>query len=161
MGKYGIISLKKNIRRFDFMCKVCELGKVVVNLCLYNGFNIDTAKLQKLLVLMHGIHMVKYNEPLFPENVLVWDCGVAIEEVDTQFREFGGGFTTKFSAKLAVLNSEAQVIEEMLVKHGNKDVFELNNDKRLKYLKDKFHIPKKSVLVGNDEIRKVFMNHDL
>lgn len=143
------------------MCKACELGKIVVNICIKNNIEINTAKLQKLLVLMHGEHLAKYSQPLFPENVLIWKCGVAIEEVDTQFREFGGGFTTEFPAKLAVLSSENQIIKNVLINYGNKDVFELNNDYRLKYLKDKFYQSNQSVLINNDEIRQVFMTNDL
>lgn len=154
--------IKKNInkRRFLFMCKVCELGKIVVNICIGNKWGIDTAKLQKLLVLMHGHYLVKYDEPLFPENVVIWNCGVAIEEVDKQFREFAGGFSEIMPAQLAVIRAEEDVINDVLRQYGDKDVFEINEDKRLKYLRETYYQPNKSVRLDNNEIKRVFESCD-
>ena len=138
------------------MCKACELGKIVVNMCLDKQWEIDTAKLQKLLVLMHGLYLAKNKEPLFSENVLIWDCGVAIKEVDKQFREFGGGFCERMPAQLATIRTEQEVIDKVLERYGDKDVFEINEDIRLKKLKDDYYDPTTSVSIDNDEIRKVF-----
>ncbi len=47
------------------LCQASEKGKIVVNECLDRGYDIDTLKLEKLLILMHGIMLSAYGDPFF------------------------------------------------------------------------------------------------
>lgn len=143
------------------MCKACELGKVVVNRCRQKEYRIDTAKLQKLLVLMQGVFLSRYNETLFPENVIMWPCGVAIKEVDTQFRSFSMGFNEDLPSFIAVLEKENEVIDYVIEKYGMLDVFELKKDPRLSALVINYDDSKKNTIIEIETIRKVFVNYDL
>ena len=64
------------------MCKAAEVGKIVVNKCIDLNLPIDVQKLQKLLVLMQVECIKLSSEPLFREDIVIWNCGVAIKEVD-------------------------------------------------------------------------------
>lgn len=144
------------------MCKACEVGKHVVNICVERKYSINTAKLQKLLTLMHGYHLKSYNEPLFPENIVLWPCGVAIKEVDEKFREFAKSFPQdKLPALLALLESEETVIEKVIDEFGNKDVFNINADSRLKMLSEGYSPERKGEVIDNEKIKKVFSNYEL
>ncbi len=143
------------------MCKACELGKVVVNRCLRKGYDIDTAKLQKLLVLMQGVHLARYNQELFPENVIMWPCGVAIKEVDVQFRSFSTGFKEELEIFIAVLDSENDVINYVIDKYGMKDVFELRQDPKLSALVIDYDDTRINEIIDSATIRKVFVTYDI
>ncbi len=108
------------------MCKASEIGKIIVNKCLQNGIEINTQKLQKLLVLVQ-VECIKDSEfPLFSEDIRIWDCGVAIKEVDEDFRQFGTQFTTEFNENIVLLDSEMQYIDNIINTYGSLTASQLN-----------------------------------
>ena len=113
-------------REGTIMCKAAEVGKIVVNRCLDKGLFINTQKLQKLLVLMQVECIRRSQKPLFKEDVRIWDCGVAIKEVDTEFSSFGEKFDLKLEEFISLLEAEEDSVEYILEKHGHLDAFELN-----------------------------------
>ena len=140
------------------MCKACELGKIVVNKCNEMNYGISAAKLQKLLVLMHGKHLADYGEELFPEDVIRWECGVAIKEIEMKFLQYDFSNKKYMPEHIAILNSERNVIDSILRESGQLDVFQLNSDPRLIQLTQKYpYIKGKKTIIENDEIKRVFM----
>lgn len=109
------------------MCKAAEVGKIVVNKCLDAGIYVNTQKLQKLLVLMQVECIKRSGKPLFKEDIRVWDCGVAIKEVDDLFSEYGGGFNKKQNEFIILLESEDESVNHIIKEYGNMDAFELNS----------------------------------
>lgn len=109
------------------MCKAAEVGKIVVNKCLDAKIFINTQKLQKLLVLMQVECIKRSGKPLFKEDIRVWKCGVAIKEVDEEFRNYGEGFNHKQEEFISLLVAEEQSIDYIIAQHGKKDAFELND----------------------------------
>ena len=109
------------------MCKASEVGKIVVNKCLERTLSINTQKLQKLLVLIQVECIQKSKQPLFSEDIRVWDCGVAIKEVDTDFRSYGTAFSEILEEKIILLDSEKEYIDDILNRYGNLSASELNN----------------------------------
>ena len=108
------------------MCKAAEVGKIVVNKCIDRNLFINTQKLQKLLVLMQVECIKTSQKPLFKEDVRVWDCGVAITEVNSEFESFGEGFTNKIEEFITLLEAEEKSVDFILDKYGHLDAFELN-----------------------------------
>lgn len=144
-----------------FMCKACELAKVVTNECYDRNYSVSAAKLQKLLVLMHGEHLASYDKNLFPENVLCWKCGVAIKEVELKFLLHDFSKNEKLPEHIAVLKTEEAVIKKVLDKYGHMDVLEINNNKRLLELTRTFpYVEGKRVIIPNEAIKKVFLTYD-
>ena len=83
------------IKRSHIMCKAAEVGKIVINKCIDRKLFINTQKLQKLLVLMQVECIKRSNKVLFKEDIVVWNCGVAIKEVDIEFASEAIGFSSK------------------------------------------------------------------
>lgn len=130
---YGNIDIqkKKNINytyddRKIFMCKASEIGKIIVNKCLKEKIEINTQKLQKLLVLIQVECIKDSGFPLFSEDIRVWDCGVAIKEVDEDFRRFGTQFTVEFEENIVLLDSEMEYINNIIDTYGNLTASQLN-----------------------------------
>lgn len=108
------------------MCKAAEVGKVIINRCLDRRLFIDAQKLQKLLVLMQVEVIKETGIPLFKEDVRIWDCGVAIKEVDDEFRGMGASFTEKQIEYINLLDKEDEIIDLVLDQYGTQNALELN-----------------------------------
>ncbi len=109
-----------------FMCKAAEVGKIIINKCIDSNLFIDAQKLQKLLVLMQVDCIRRSNKPLFKEDIKIWNCGVAIKEVDEEFRGVGGPFTTKQIEYINLLEQEEKSVNTILEQFGKMDAIELN-----------------------------------
>lgn len=58
-----------------------------------NDGRVDT---DSAIVVVLQIECIKRSgKPLFKEDIRVWDCGVAIKEVDDIFSEYGEGFSER------------------------------------------------------------------
>lgn len=141
------------------MCKASELAKHTINECLVRGYKIDTPKLQKLLTLMNGRFLAKHGQALFPENIEVWECGVAIRKVNNDFKTYAFGITEHQECYLALLDNEKEVVYSVIDQYGANDVFEINQDPHLTYIKDAYY-EQRPVIVPNDFIRKVFLEDE-
>ena len=108
------------------MCMAGEIGKIVVNKCLGRNIFINTQKLQKLLVLMQIEHMQRVKTALFPQDILVWDCCVVIEEVDQGFIQYAIEFKEKQIEYITLLEEQEKTVEHVLNIYGDMDVFDIN-----------------------------------
>jgi len=108
------------------MCLAGEIGKIVVNKCLERNIFINTQKLQKLLVLMQIEHMQRVKTALFPQDILVWDCGVVIEEVDQGFIQYAIEFKEKQIEYITLLEEQEKTVEHVLNIYGDMDAFDIN-----------------------------------
>lgn len=108
------------------MCLAGEIGKIVVNKCLSRNIFINTQKLQKLLVLMQIEHMKRVKKALFPQDILVWDCGVVIQEVDQGLIQGAIGFEEKQIEYIALLDEQVKTVEYILNVYGGMDAFDIN-----------------------------------
>lgn len=143
-----------------FMCKSCELAKIITNECYNRSFPISAAKLQKLLVLMHGEHLAENDKVLFPENVVRWKCGVAIKEVELKFLLHDFSKKESMPEKIAVLKTEEIVIKKVLDEYGNQDVLEINKDRRLEKLTTLYpFVEGQKTIIPNEVIKKVFIDY--
>lgn len=107
------------------MCKACEVGRIVVNKCLANGLYINTQKLQKLLVLMQVECVIQNKKCLFEEDIVIWDCGVAIKEVDAAFRGNGTGFTEGQTEYITLLKTEEKCVDFVISRYGHMNATEI------------------------------------
>lgn len=105
--------------------KACEVGRIVVNKCLDFGYDINAQKLQKLLVLMQVDCIRRSNKPLFPEDIRVWSCGVAIKEVDDDFKFVS--FKDKQQEYITLLDQEEESVDFILLEYGMLNSFQLND----------------------------------
>lgn len=108
------------------MCIAGEVGKIVINECLKRNIFINTQKLEKILVLMQIEHMSRVKTSLFPQDILVWDCGVVIEEVDQGFIQYAIECKEKQFGYLILLEEQMKTVEYILEKYGEMDALEIN-----------------------------------
>lgn len=109
------------------MCKAAEVGKIVVNKCIDLKLSIDVQKLQKLLVLMQIECIKRSGKPLFKEDILIWDCGVAIKEVDEEFRSTGATVANRQVEYINLLDHENKSVDAILRLYGSMSAIELND----------------------------------
>lgn len=108
------------------MCMAGEIGKIVVNECLKRSIFINTQKLEKLLVLMQIEHMSRVKTALFPQDILVWDCGVVIEEVDQGFIQYSIEFKEEQIEYISLLDEQLKTVKQVLNVYGNMDALDIN-----------------------------------
>ena len=65
-------------------------------------------------------------KPLFVEDIRIWNCGVAIKEVDDEFRGFGEPFLLPQEEFINLLDMEDECVNYILEKYGAFDVMDLN-----------------------------------
>lgn len=156
----AILEVFSNVERralyTPILCSASEKAKWFVNECIKEGYEINTFKLEKLLVLAYGEYLVKTGKKLFNENIVIWEAGPMIKEVDEDFRCYAIGFHSPFYSYYLKLDAEERLIRDIMYKYGNMDGFELNANVKLKELvllknKDKF--------VTDEDIQKVFEKH--
>lgn len=110
----------------EYLSKASEIGKIIVNKCLAQDIYINTQKLQKLLVLVQIECIKDSGFPLFSQNIEYWECGVAIKEVDKEFRQYALGFNKYLNEKIVLLYSEMQYIDNIINQYASLTPYDLN-----------------------------------
>jgi len=76
-------------------------AKIVANEFLERGqgdlVSIQPMKLQKLLYLAHGWHLLFLNDPLIAQPIEAWKYGPVIPSIYRQFKDFKGDPITRFA----------------------------------------------------------------
>lgn len=127
------------MKNMGVLCSASEKGKIIVNKCLKKGLNIDTLKLEKLLILMHIKMLTEYRKPFFKEDVILFNHGLGIKEVDEDFRfVIGPDFNEEIIEYICLLDAEEKVMNEVIRDYGKYDVFDLNEVWQLKKLQRLF-----------------------
>ena len=134
-NKNGNEKIKKNeVRKtkilekgYGIMCKASEVGKIVINKCIDLNLSIDVQKLQKLLVLMQVECIKLSGKPLFKEDVRIWNCGVAIKEVDEDFRFNENAFQNRHLVYINLLDAEEIAVSNIINQYGQMDAAQLNS----------------------------------
>ena len=130
-----------------------EFGKIVVNECLKRGYEINTQKLEKLLVIMHGKMLAEYDTPLLKSHIIPTEkAGVMIPQIDKDFIMYGLGFEEELEGYILMLENQEKVIKQTLATYGELDVFDLITKTSLKSLND--HCLKKGYLIIPDDVIK-------
>lgn len=140
----------------NIMCEASEKGVIVVNKCLEKGIKIDTAKLEQLLILMHGTMLSLYQKPFFVQNVIAMPHALMVDEVDKNFKMNCMGFKEKIPQYICLLQNEEKVMDYIIENYGNLDFFELNIRKDLSFLRELFCKEGEKIIVPNEAIEKVF-----
>lgn len=145
-----------------FMCKASEVGKIVVNKCLENDIFVNTQKLQKLLTLMQIECLRISDKPLFKEDILIWDCGVAIKEVNNAFGDYAVEFTEEQDEFIVLLEKEEVAVNNVLNKYGQLEAIEINEQPIIESLRNAFknNVVEKTPHISVDDLAKWLKNYD-
>lgn len=145
--------VKKSKMDTMIFCGACEKAKWILNECFYAGYEINTYKLQKLLVLAYGECLVKTGTKLFPEDIILNELGPFVKEVEICLLPYdiGGFYTPLFEWHLR-LSSEDKLIKDIVKRYGNRSSNELSELRQLRDLKSH----QNKVFVTDEDIRKAF-----
>ena len=108
------------------MCMAGEIGKIVINKCLKENIFINTQKLEGLLVLMQIEHMSRVKAALFPQDILVRNGGVVIEEVDKGFIQYAIWCKEEQIEYILLLDEQLKTVEYVLRVYGDMNAFDIN-----------------------------------
>lgn len=100
------------------MCKALLISEVIVNECLTKNYPLNTSKLQKILYFMQKEHLKKYNAPLFDEDVVAWECGPAMPEINEYFVAGRLGFEHEIEQSIILQDSHQEILDAVLDKYG-------------------------------------------
>lgn len=141
------------------LCGASEKGKIVVNRCLEKGFFINTLKLQKLLILIHGSMLETYQLPFFSQRVIAKPQGLIIPEVDRELIRYTVEFKEKFLEQVSLLEQEEKIVSDIIENFGNYDIARLNEVTVLKVLKGLCYNGYSTNNVPRELIKEVFTDH--
>ena len=71
-------------------------------------------------------HMSRVKTALFPQDILVWDCGVVIEEVDQGFIQYSIEFKEEQIEYISLLDEQLKTVKQVLNVYGNMDALDIN-----------------------------------
>lgn len=94
------------------------IGEIIVNECLDRNLEINTSKLMKLLYYMQKLHLQKYGETMFSDEIVATINGPYVDSVATYFIEGRLGFKTKYQKRIVLLDSHEDAVDTILKKYG-------------------------------------------
>lgn len=115
----------------QLFCMASEIGKIVSNKCLKNNISLNTLKLEKLLILMQIEYIRKTRKLFFQESIIVSNQNdTRIKEVEDDFLEYAIDMSmisnnVRFCEYINLLMKQEEVVELVIKKYGNLDIFEL------------------------------------
>ena len=66
-----------------------DISRYIINFCNDHDIEIPNLKLQNLLYFIQASFLVRYNAPAFSQDIIAWEYGVLIEDVNQEYRRFG------------------------------------------------------------------------
>ena len=138
------------------LCQASEKGKIIINKCINKDLFINTLKMEKLLILVHGNMLAQYNKPFFNENVVTYGRGLIIEEVDRDFLEGAVFFNKRYTEYVTLLDKEEEMVDRIIKLYGSLRVYDLNQLSFLKKIEDKYATSNMKSIISNEAIKEAF-----
>ena len=101
------------------------IGEVIVNKCLNKKLIINTSKLMKLMYFMQKLHLQKYGDIMYSEEIIATVNGPCIPEINGFFLLGRLGFDEKIEQKIVLLDSHNDVANTILEAYGKMNPSEL------------------------------------
>ncbi len=136
-----------------------EFSKRIINECLERNLEINTHKLEKLLIIMQGKMLTEHNRPLFTNKIVATNCCIYIPDVDKEFIQYALGCHEKQLSSICLLKEELDVVTKTLDWYEELGSDFIEDNTYLKYLT---HHSLKNVnnephIVPNEFIEYVFL----
>lgn len=100
------------------MCKAILVSEAIINECIDKKYPLNTSKLQKILYFMQKECLERYNVPVFDEDIIAWECGPAIKEVNDYFVLGRLGFENKVNQSIILRDLHQKCLDSVLDKYG-------------------------------------------
>ena len=94
------------------------IGEIIVNECLDRKLPINTSKLIKLLYYMQKLHIQKYEDTMFNDEIRVTANGPYIDNVANYFCDGKLGFDEYYKKQIVLMDSHEDVVNTILNRYG-------------------------------------------
>ena len=94
------------------------IGEIIVNECLDKNLPINTSKLMKLLYYMQKLHVQKYEDTMFNDEIRVTANGPYISNVANYFWNGRLGFDEYYEKRIILMDSHEDVVNTILNRYG-------------------------------------------
>lgn len=65
-----------------------DISRYIINYCNDHDIEISNLKLQNLLYFVQAAFLMEHNMPAFSQDIIAWQYGVLIEDVNQEYRRF-------------------------------------------------------------------------
>ena len=132
-----------------------EFGKIVVNECLKRGYEINTKKLENLLVIIHGKLLAEYDKPLLKTAIFATEKGIRVPQIEENFIMYCVKFEEMFDEYIPLLDCQRKVIKQTIVTYGQLNALELIEKTSLQPLNE-YCLRKGITQIPNEIIKTAF-----
>jgi len=140
------------------LCEACEKGKFIVNKCLKNGYDINTEKLEKLLIIMQGEMLRLYRKPFFLQPIIVNDKDVIIPKVEDSFSMYNDGFKERLCEYYHLTKEDQEIMDMVFASYAQMDINDLNEKREINILKSLYIENEWGLnIISNDQIKNIFI----
>lgn len=95
------------------------IAPIIINECIDRGYQINTSKVIKLLYYMQKLHIQKYGEPIFTNEIIAGESGPFISDIANMLSWGVLGFDKKIeNICTTLLESHEDVASIVLEKYG-------------------------------------------
>jgi len=101
------------------------IAPIIINECINRGYKINTSKLMKLLYYMQKLHIQKYGEPMFTNEIIAGEFGPYIADIMSFFPYGALGFKEEVEQPVILLRSHEDVASMVLDEYGSLEPIEL------------------------------------
>lgn len=143
------------------LCLASEKAKIVVNKCLDKGIDINTFKLEELLIFIHTATLVKLNRPFFNQNVIATEQGLIIKEIEEDFKPYVIKFKDKFTEYISLLDDEEEIVNDVIERYRNLKTIGIDIKDKFELLNKMYYQNSDSNIVTNEMIQGEFAEEDL
>lgn len=64
-----------------------DISRYIINYCNDHDIEISNLKLQNLLYYIQAAFLVKYKKPAFFQNIIAWQYGVLVDDVNQEYKK--------------------------------------------------------------------------
>lgn len=103
-----------------------NISRYIINYCNDHDIEISNLKLQNLLYFVQAAFLMEYNMPAFSQDIIAWQYGVLIEDVNQEYRRFGSMGIPKnehyLDFSLNTINFEEIKFDENIIIDEHKEI---------------------------------------
>ena len=103
-----------------------DISRYIINYCNDHDIEISNLKLQNLLYFVQAPFLMEHNMPAFSQDIIAWQYGVLIEDVNQEYRRFSSMSIPKnehyLDFSLNTMNFEEIKFDENIIIDEHKEI---------------------------------------
>lgn len=108
------------------MYDVLDIAKYIIKKCVDEEEPISNLQLQKILYFIQRDYLMKFDEPLFEENIVAWKFGPVVVDVYYKYCNYGALKLNKhIEIEIPFKRKERKLIDNVIVEKRRRNPWEL------------------------------------